>query len=179
MSTTETEKTCEARIGERMASRLAYMLAGQLLCGLGDGDEWTKAHDEAADLLELDDDRNATYSVEADDSGEDATTLYIWASDSLNDDVRQRLSELPLGISSQTVFRVDLSTGGPGDWLEVVCGGDTPRYEPERGDGCHYEIERIVYHFDDWFDHAERELDGADFATAEQFVCGVVPELCE
>lgn len=66
------------------------------------------------------------------------------------------LSEYPLGASVRYAIRVELSTGGPADYLEAIADADG--------------IERIAYHFADWFDHAERTLDGADFDTAERFI---------
>lgn len=97
----------------------------------------------------------------------------------LAENARQRIAEYPLGTSSYRVFRVDLSTGGPGDWLEAKCSGDTPRYEPAGDDGEHYEVETITYHFNDWFDHAERVLVGLDFLAAREFMSEVVPELID
>jgi hypothetical protein len=89
---------------------------------------------------------------------------------------RERISEYPLGVSSNRVFRIDLSTGGPADWLEVSTSGDTPCYE-SANTGEHYEITDITYHFADWFDHAETELSDDDLATAEDFAREVIPEL--
>lgn len=57
-----------------------------------------------------------------------------------------RLTELPLGVSVKRVLRIDLSTGGPGDWIE--CDLDS--------DGT---VDAVTYHFNDWFDHAERAVD--------------------
>ena len=62
------------------------------------------------------------------------------------------------------VYRVQLSTGGPGDdfWLYV---------DPEDR-----EIERIEYAFLDWFDGARRELRGEDFEVVKGFFEGWVEE---
>ncbi len=70
------------------------------------------------------------------------------------DDAYQTIYESPLAISTRKVIRVELSTGGPGDWLEY-------QVDPE-DNAC----ERITYHFQDWFDHAERTLDGDEYDTA-------------
>lgn len=59
------------------------------------------------------------------------------------------LAELPLGITVYEVLRIDLSTGGPGDWLEVKLG---------RGARRQAEVEAVAYHFADWFDHAEETV---------------------
>ncbi len=53
--------------------------------------------------------------------------------------------ELPLCVTEQRVVRIDLSWGGPQDYLEVFLDEDG---RPDR----------VVYHFLDWFDGAEREL---------------------
>lgn len=86
----------------------------------------------------------------------------IGAAQDINDDeaLEEAESELyafPLGVSTYTVKRVDLGTGGPGDWLEYMYQEDSQ------------EISRITYHFADWFDHAERVLEGEEFQNAEQF----------
>lgn len=67
------------------------------------------------------------------------------------DEDRESPYEYGLGWSHTVVVRWDLSTGGPGDWFEFYCNGE----EWERG---RIEVERVEYHFNDWFDHAERQL---------------------
>jgi hypothetical protein len=65
--------------------------------------------------------------------------------DSSDDDVENALSELndyALEISSFRVIKILLSTGGPGDWLELKVDND--------GDVC-----GLTYHYQDWFDHAQ------------------------
>lgn len=57
-----------------------------------------------------------------------------------------------------------MSTGGPADYLEVHVDSDN-------------EITSIVYHFADWFDHAEQELSGEEFDVAEQFARHLLPDL--
>ena len=64
-------------------------------------------------------------------------------------DAIDALYEYALGISSCTMVKIDLSTGGPGDWLEVVC--NTERNAME--------VMEVKYHFNDWFDHASIEVD--------------------
>jgi hypothetical protein len=77
---------------------------------------------------------------------------------------QERIYEYPLAVTTLRVHRIELSTGGPGDWLEALVDED--------GD-----ITRIVYHFNDWFDHAEKTLEGAEYDTAEAFVMALIPEL--
>lgn len=88
--------------------------------------------------------------VEGDDSNE------------VMEQAQERIYEYPLGVTIKTVVRVDLSTGGPGDWLEAILDDDK---RPER----------ITYHFAPWFDHAEITLDGDDFDIAEAFIDSCYP----
>lgn len=53
---------------------------------------------------------------------------------------------LPLSIDRITIVKIQLSTGGPGDWIEI--------YMYESG-----EIQKVTYHFNDWFDHASVSVD--------------------
>lgn len=62
------------------------------------------------------------------------------------EEAAERISELPLGVSVKRVLRIDLSTGGPGDWLEADVDDDGT-------------VDSVTYHFNDWFDHAERTVD--------------------
>jgi hypothetical protein len=151
------QATCEDRIRDHMESRLADFRAFESLSNVMGRDELTPDDEDAAGRVDIE---------IPDDFGT--------GDDRLREDAMERVAEYPLGMSAYTTFRVELSTGGPADWLEVVCAGDTPRYE---GGGEPYEVERIVYHFADWFDHAERQLDGPDLRAAEWFVSQVVPEL--
>jgi hypothetical protein len=72
------------------------------------------------------------------------------------------LYEYGLDISRKVVLTYLLSTGGPGDWLEIVCDEEQVSYDgysvPERTFTTRLNIERVVYHFNDWFDHAERPV---------------------
>ena len=62
------------------------------------------------------------------------------------DDPYDCLSEFPLEISKFETVKILLSTGGPGDWLEV-------KVDPSYG-----RVMSISYHFNDWFDHASRDV---------------------
>lgn len=75
--------------------------------------------------------------------------------DERREQASNELWEYPLSVELVKVVRVDLSTGGPADWLELFYQGGDSRPS------------RIVYHFADWFDHAERTLDGDEFDTIE------------
>ena len=52
----------------------------------------------------------------------------------------------PLAVERKVVYRVLLSTGGPGDWLDVWLDADGG-------------IDRVDYVFQDWFDGARVTLD--------------------
>lgn len=71
--------------------------------------------------------------------------------ETLSESSRTRLDELPLAISIRHTLRVDLSTGGPGDWFEV---------DIEPVNHGWQTCGNVVYHFADWFDHAAMETDG-------------------
>jgi len=65
------------------------------------------------------------------------------------EDAYDAFHEYPLDINTRKVITVQISTGGPGDWLEIYL------YD-ENSSG---EIYKVEYHFNDWFDHAFRVLD--------------------
>ena len=65
------------------------------------------------------------------------------------------VNEYPLGVGEAKVYSIDLSTGGPGDWLEVMVRAG--------------EIIRAEYHFQDWGDHASQNLTGQEFKDAVTF----------
>lgn len=52
------------------------------------------------------------------------------------------LSEFPLSVEKRYSIRYLMSTGGPGDWIDIDVDSD--------GD-----VTGVSYHFQDWFDHAE------------------------
>lgn len=78
------------------------------------------------------------------------------------EDPTDALYETPLGIDKYSVMKITLSAGGPADWLEVI-------YEME---GNISFIISVTYHFQDWFDHAERKVyrDEALYQYAEQML---------
>lgn len=132
------DQKCEDRIAEAMRRR----------------EGWIKGHyDLLAGYFNTDDARAIREELNMDDFGADA-----------KDDERayESLNELPLGYSIKAVVRIELSTGGPGDWLEVV--GEHGRHG--------FEVETVTYHYADWFDHAERPVDegSALWQYAESFV---------
>lgn len=72
---------------------------------------------------------------------------------------RDALNDMPLSVDVIKQVRIDLSTGGPADYLVYDLNNDN-------------EIVGITYHFADWWDHAERRLSTSsdEYETAEQFL---------
>ena len=86
----------------------------------------------------------------------EAAYVGIWrALDNLhatNEDLDTAHAELiPLGLEVRPVLSVQLSWGGPSDWLEIELENDSE-----------HDIRWVTYHFADWFDHAERDVTEQD-----------------
>ena len=77
-----------------------------------------------------------------------------WADQELEEARTEERYNYALAAEVRYVVRVDLSTGGPADWLEF-----------HYSDQSDAEPDRVVYHFADWFDHASRVLDDDEAAT--------------
>lgn len=60
------------------------------------------------------------------------------------------LHNFALSMETYSCVRIDLSTGGPGDWLEVIVDDDD-------------DIRKVTYHFNDWFDHASMPVDSNSY----------------
>lgn len=94
--------------------------------------------DYLAGLFAVMDGKVSTFAEDYPDQPEEMTA----------EDAQERMAELGLGSSVYRVLRVDLSTGGPADYLEA-----------KLSEGPHgWEIVSAAYHFADWFDHAERPI---------------------
>jgi hypothetical protein len=76
------------------------------------------------------------------------------------------IGEYPLAATVRYAVRVDLSTGGPADYLEYIVDGDGT-------------VSRASYHFADWFDHAEQLLIDDDFTSAERFLEALYGDLSD
>lgn len=72
----------------------------------------------------------------------------------------------PLSLEVKRSVRILLSTGGPGDWIDVDV--------DEQGS-----ILGGSYHNQDWFDHAEVELDDEELRLVETIYGGLVESACE
>lgn len=84
-----------------------------------------------------------TYNEEPSEESIDKFREEVIKNEEYNED---SLYEFPLGISKQTVFKIELSTGGPADFIRA--------YVNDEGF-----IDRVTYHYQDWFDGAEMEVD--------------------
>lgn len=135
----ERDKTCAERIGEHRDSRI------------GDFKHWAEVMD-ASDLDDISDEALSTVTNEAEPDRDEHDDM-----NALNERAYEWANEYPLAVTKLTVVRIDLSTGGPGDWLEAHVDDDK-------------DIRRIEYHFNDWFDHASVVLEGLDYDAAERFV---------
>ena len=65
-------------------------------------------------------------------------------------------SESVLEVAQEVWYKIGLSWGGPADFFRVKVSDN--------------EIERIVYHFQDWYDGASLELSGDEFATVNNWI---------
>lgn len=78
----------------------------------------------------------------------------------------ESLFEWGLGIDKKIVYRFELSTGGPADYLTITV------------DPSDREVESVEYHFADWFDHASRPVEQGSSLwsvaeyVAESMACG-------
>lgn len=85
------------------------------------------------------------------------------------DQARARLDELPLSVQIERVLRIDLSTGGPADYITAKLSRESYGWA----------VTSATYHYADWFDHAERPIDegSALWRMAEYYAdLGVIDE---
>ena len=76
---------------------------------------------------------------------EEDVTEILRGFNSGEDDGWEAWAEYPLAISQRLVTKIELSWGGPSDFLTV------------EHDENH--IYRVTYHFQDWFDGAKRDVE--------------------
>ena len=72
----------------------------------------------------------------------------------VNENAQLNLDDMPLSIENIRFLKITMGWGGPGDWFEANIDADGS-------------IGRIVYHFNDWGDHAE--INVSDDETARAF----------
>lgn len=149
------EKTCKERIREQYDNRnktVAKMIKHYIGAANDDLDELTE---QFVEEFTKNENREPTED-EVDKFRENA------ADTEYNE---ESLMEFPLGFTIHKVVKIELSTGGPADYLEVFI-------DPEYKDT----VVRIVYHFADWFDHAEMEVSENDplWEFAEYYCEGIL-----
>tara|TARA_Y100000310_G_scaffold154792_1_gene154320 strand:+ start:305 stop:733 length:429 start_codon:yes stop_codon:yes gene_type:complete len=136
MTATEKQETCQERINKHYRSRFDHF---ELLTT----DPYGMDEDELADLRK---ELHEQYGGDLADIPEDESNLQEWQ--------QERLAELPLGTWTHRVLRIDLSWGGPADWIEVELDDDGTWVSAQ-------------YHFSDWFDHAETSVSNDHLAVLE------------
>lgn len=161
---TMTSPSCESLIAGQLASRAAYV--AQLLAA-NRGEVLCKHCHEQIELgdwhAELDTDEDEWAHVLTANPFCDGEQGFHHAEPD-EDLTEDSLYEFGLGLSRKVVLRFEMSTGGPADWLEIVCDED-PKYSVP---GIRLVVDRVVYHYADWFDHAEETvIDGPLFELAE------------
>lgn len=80
------------------------------------------------------------------------------------DDAYEAFNDFPLGFSVYKTLKIELSAGGPSDYIMVTL--DDENY-----------ITRVVYHFADWFDHAEEVI--YEKSTMHEYVERLVEQLAD
>lgn len=122
------DKTCEERIDEALFDREEYL---EMAFKVIDGDYLDDEDENDKEILEY---------IEQNDLNEDS------------------INELPLGVEKNTIIKIELSTGGPADYIEAFVDNDGSVY-------------KVMYHYQDWFDGAEKRVsqDSPMFRFAEYF----------
>jgi hypothetical protein len=82
------------------------------------------------------------------------------------EEAEQAIYETPIGISRLMTWKVELSWGGPQDYITILTDED--------GD-----VVSATYHFLDWFDGATRPITGKDLETVTEFAQRLIPEFGE
>jgi len=75
-----------------------------------------------------------------------------------DEEKREEFEQSILAVTKKLHYKVELSFGGPADWLEVIADKDNK------------EIEDIIYHFSDWHVHEEEYLNDEEFEEVRQFI---------
>lgn len=156
-----TDPTCAERIASQMAGRaddVRKMLAAQRgetvckHCGQvitkNTDDEWV--HADGDDFV---------YCYDQDEPTAPSTRA-----EPHEDIDEDSLSSFGLEVTRKVTLKFLMSTGGPGDWLEILCGEEKRSaagrhaYDDDRAAYTVLTVERVTYHFSDWFDHAEENV---------------------
>lgn len=130
------EKKCKDLIKENYDSRNELMAK---LIMLNNGQYDDQIQDEVDRFFE---EYTKTYGEEPSEESIDRFREEFIKNEEYNE---ESLYELPLGMSKQTVYKIELSTGGPADFINAYV-----------NDGI---LDRVTYHYQDWFDGAEMEVE--------------------
>jgi len=86
---------------------------------------------------------------------------------------QEAAAALALSVSLETWAKIELSGGGPADWLMVRVDYDDPNRQDNYGSP---EPGRIVYHYADWGEHdsVEVERGSPDWATLAAFAGPII-----
>lgn len=131
------EKKCKDLIKENFDSRNELM---EKLIMLNNGQFDQQIEDETDRFVE---EFTKTYDSEPSEETVEKFREELIKNEEYNE---ESLYELPLGMTKHTVFKIELSTGGPADFIKAYVDGE----------GI---IDRVTYHYQDWFDGAEMEVD--------------------
>lgn len=161
------EQTAAQQIADRLARREAQFKAWTLLDGPG---EVEPGSDDAKALMAkaTEFDWEEPEREEGHDDDEHVAAVVESAREYLtrkrDDDNADEGEVLGVSVKVTVELRVELSTGGPGDWLTA---------ELDLEDGT---ISDVRYHFAPWFDHADVRVhdDSPLYALVERFA-----SLCE
>jgi len=75
-----------------------------------------------------------------------------------DEEKREEFEQGILAVSKKIHYKIELSWGGPSDWLEAIADENSK------------EIEDIIYHFADWGTHEEECLNDEEFEEVRQFI---------
>lgn len=131
------QKNCKDLIKENYDSRNELMAK---LIMLNNGQYDDQVQDEVDRFVE---EYTKAYDEEPSEEAVDKFREELIKNEEYNE---ESLYEFPLGMSKHTVFKIELSTGGPADFIKA--------YVDDEGI-----IDRVTYHYQDWFDGAEMEVD--------------------
>ena len=143
MQTQTTERTCEERVEQHMASRLEELRL--MLNPIADDATYTHPHFGIA----IGDDYE--FSPPWDHSGETPAEIFSQYEDEIRDELRERFYEYDLSFDvvhadnpGESYVRYQISTGGPAEEIRFFCDFNRKPY-------------KVEFWFLDWFDGASRD----------------------
>jgi hypothetical protein len=144
MQTQTTERTCEERVEQHMASRLEEL---RLMLNPTEDDAVYGRSDEFS--IAIGDEYE--YFPGSSHSGETPAEIFNEYEDEIRDELRERFYEYALSFDvvhaenpGESYVRYQISTGGPGEEIRFFCGFNRIPY-------------KVEFWFLDWFDGASRD----------------------